>query len=231
MSARPLYLLFAILLAAAGLAAATWGRVQARLAQTELSMATQQYARADEELRGLEWLQRFASYLPAGREVLAEIRSRQAEIRYWQGDYRALVPAQGDPMAGLPADNLRLQALVANAVFRERYPPAKDQAARLEALDAAIAAQLTVLRNSPGDSGVAYNYEYLVRLRAVAAAKSGPPKAGPGGDHGALGNLGGEPQAADPTDFKIHIPLESRELQDQKEGREAGKTAPRPRQG
>ena len=88
MSARPLYLLFAILLAAAGLAAATCGRVQARLAQTELSMATQQYARADEELRGLEWLQRFAGYLPAGREVLAEIRSRQAEIRYWQGDYR-----------------------------------------------------------------------------------------------------------------------------------------------
>ena len=41
----------------------------------------------------------------------------------------------------------------------------------------------------------------------------------------------GEPQAADPTDLKIHVPLESRELQDQKDGREAGKTAPRQRKG
>jgi hypothetical protein len=131
----------------------------------------------------------------------------------------------------LPGDNLRLQSIVANAVFREKYPAAPDRKSRLEALDAAIAAQLAVLRNSPNGNGVAYNYEYLVRLRGLAASKRDPPKGGAGGDHGALGNLGGEPQAADPTDFKIHVPLDSRELQDQKDGREAGKTAPRERRG
>jgi hypothetical protein len=182
-------------------------------------------------LLDLEREHRFAAWLPAGRTALAQIRADQAELSYWQKDYRALLPQQGDPMAELPADNLRLQAIVANAVFREKYPAAKDQKSRLEALDAAIAAQLSVLRNGPTEAGVAYNYEYLVRLRGLAAARSGPPKGGPGGDHGALGNLGGEPQAADPTDFKIHIPMESRELQDQKEGREAGKNAPRERKG
>jgi hypothetical protein len=222
--------MLAVLLLAAGSGAMFWGRLQARLAQVEQSLATQRYAGVRASLLEVERWRRIATYLPSGREILAEARARQAELSYWQGEHRALLPAQGDPMAALPADNPRLQSIVANAVFRDRYPPAKNQKERLEALDAAIAAQLAVLRNAP-DPVVAYNYEYLVRLRGLAAARNGPPKGGPGGDHGALGHLGGEPQAADPTDFKIHIPMESRELQDQKEGREAGKTAPRERKG
>lgn len=231
MRAKPVYLLLACLLFIPGGAGVYWGRMQSLLAQTQLSLVTQQHAGIRETLTGLARLHRFAAYLPSGRETLAEIRADLAELSYWQRDFRALIPPQGDPMAELPKDNLRLQSIVANAVFREKYPAAKDQKSRLEALDAAIAAQLSVLRNSPEGTGVAYNYEYLVRLRGLAAGKSGPPKAGEGGDRGALGHLGGEPQAADPTDFKIHIPLESRELQDQKEGREAGKTAPRERKG
>lgn len=228
---KPAYLLLACLLAFAGGAVMYWSRIQTLLAQTQMSLVTQQYEGVRERLTELERAHRFAAYLPEGTATLAEIRADHAELSYWQKDYRALMPSQGDPMAELPAGNLRLQSIVANAVFRDRYPAAKDQKSRVEALDAAIAAQLFVLRNGPAEPGVAYNYEYLVRLRGLAAGKSGPPKGGEGGDHGALGNLGGEPQAADPTDFKIHIPLESRELQDQKEGREAGKTAPRERKG
>ncbi|HEU4780999.1 MAG TPA: hypothetical protein VFS58_14035 [Steroidobacteraceae bacterium] len=231
MRAKPTYLLLACLLFIAGVAGVSWGRIQSQLAHTQLSLVTQQYAGVGETLTKLERLHRFAAYLPSGRATLAEIRADQAELYYWQRDYRALIPQQGDPMAELPSDNIRLQSIVANAVFREKYPAAQDQKSRLEALDAAIAAQLSVLRNGPNGTGVAYNYEYLVRLRVLAAGKSGPPKTGEGGDQGALGHLGGEPQAADPTDFKIHIPLESKELQDQKEGREAGKNAPRQRKG
>jgi len=231
MRAKPTYLLLACLLFIAGGAGVFWGRMQLLLAQTRLSLVTQQHAGVRETLTELARLHRFAAYLPSGRATLAEIRADLAELSYWQRDYRALIPQQGDPMADLPKDNLRLQSIVANAVFREKYPAAKDQKSRLEALDAAIAAQLSVLRNSPDGTGVAYNYEYLVRLRGLAAGKSGPPKSGEGSNQGALGHLGGEPQAADPTDFKIHIPLESRELQDQKEGRDAGKTAPRERKG
>jgi len=231
MRAKPTYLFLACLLLIAGGAALFWGRFQSQLAQTRLSLVTQQHEGVREALTELAHRHRFAAYLPTGRATLAEIHADLAELSYWQRDYRALLPQQGDPMAELPKDNLRLQSIVANAVFREKYPAAKDQKSRLEALDAAIAAQLAVLRNSPDGSGIAYNYEYLVRLRGLAAGKSGPPKSGEGGDQGALGHLGGEPQAADPTDFKIHIPLESRELQDQKEGREAGKTAPRERKG
>jgi hypothetical protein len=228
---KPIYLFLACVLSVAGGAMLYWSRVQSRVAETQLALVTQQHERVHESLTELERTQRFAAYLPSGRSTLAEIRADRAELGYWRKDYRALLPSQGDPMAELPADNPRLQAIVANAVFREKYPAATDQRSRLEALDAAIAAQLSALRNTPDAAGVAYNYEYLVRLRGVAAGKGGPPKAGEGGDHGALGNLGGEPQAADPTDFKIHIPMESKELQDQKEGREAGKNAPRERKG
>ena len=231
MRAKPTYLLLACLLFIAGGVGVFWSRIQTQLAQTQLSLVTQQYAGLRETLAELDRLHRFAAYLPSGRATVAQIRADQAELSYWQRDYRALLPQQGDPMAPLPSDNVRLQSIVANAVFREKYPAAQDQKSRLEALDAAIAAQLSVLRNAPQGNGVAYNYEYLVRLRNLAAAQSAPPKTGKGGDQGALGHLGGEPQAADPTDFKIHIPLESRELQDQKEGREAGKTAPRERKG
>lgn len=231
MKAKPVYLLFACLLFIGGSACVFWSKMQSALAQAQLSLATQDYAGVREALTALERRHRIAVYLPFGSATLAEIRADQAGLSYWQRDYGALIPRQGDPMAGLAADNVRLQSIVANAIFREKYPAAQDQKSRLEALDAAIAAQLTVLRNVPNEAGVAYNYEYLVRLRGLAAGKSGPPKAGEGGDQSALGHLGGEPQAADPADFKIHVPLESRELQDQKEGREAGKTAPHERKG
>ena len=231
MNAKPIYLVAALALFALGAACLSWSRMQSRHAQAQLSIATQQYDCVRETLDSLERSYRFAEYLPFGRQTLDEVVADRTGLSYCQRDYSALIPRQGDPMAGVPPGNVRAQSIVANAIFRERYPAAKDQKSRIEVLDTAIAAQLTVLRNVPDEAGVAYNYEYLVRLRGLTAGKNGPPKGGDGGDQGALGHLGGEPQAADPTDFKIHIPLESRELQDQKEGREAGKTAPRERKG
>ena len=231
MKAKPVYLVAALLFFASGAASLTWSRLQSQLAQAQLSIATQQYAGVGETLDSLRRSYRLAEVVPVGRETLDEVVADRAGLSYWQRDYGALIPPQGDPMAGAPAGNVRAQSIVANAIFRQRYPAATDQKSRVEALDTAIAAQLTVLRNVPNQASVAYNYEYLVRLRGAASGKNGPPKGGEGGDQGALGHLGGEPQAADPTDFKIHVPLESRELQDQKEGREAGKTAPRERKG
>lgn len=231
MRTKPGYLLAAVVFALGGAASLFWSRTQTTLAQTHLSLATQQYADLRERLTTLEGDYRRLALLPFARATLEGVRADLAGLSYWQRDYRALLPTQGDPLAGIAPDNVRLQSIVANAVFRDRYPNAKDQKSRVEALDAAIAAQLSVLRNVPDQAGVAYNYEYLVRLRGLAASKNGPPKAGEGGDQGVLGHLGGEPQAADKTDLKIHVPLESRELQDQKDGREAGKTAPRERKG
>ena len=231
MTTKPGYLLAAVALAFCGAGCLLWSKPQTTLAQTHLSLATQQYAGVRETLTTLEADYKRVALLPFARATLEGIRADLAGLSYWQRDYRALLPTHGDPLAGIGPDNVRLQTIVANAVFRDRYSSAKDQKSRIEALDAAIAAQLSVLRSVPDQAGVAYNYEYLVRLRSLAASKSGPPKAGEGGDQGVLGHLGGEPQAADPTDLKIHVPLESRELQDQKEGREAGKTAPRERKG
>jgi type II secretory pathway component PulJ len=231
MRTKPGYLLVAVVLALCGAACLFWSKTQTTLAQTHLALATQRYAGLRETLSALEADYEKFALLPFARTTLAEVRADLAGLSYWQRDYRALLPSQGDPLVGIAPDNVRLQAIIANAVFRDRYLNAEDQKARVEALDAAIAAQLSVLRNVPDQTGVAYNYEYLVRLRGLAAGKNGPPKAGEGGDQGVLGHLGGEPQAADPTDLKIHVPLESRELQDQKDGREAGKTAPRERKG
>lgn len=231
MKSQPGYLLAACVFGLCGVACLFWSRSQTTLADTHLSLATQQFSNLRETLTALEGDYEGLALLPFARATLEDIRADLAALSYWQRDYRALLPSQGDPLAGIAPDNVRLQTIVANAVFRDRYSSATDQKSRVEALDAAIAAQLGVLRNVPDQAGVAYNFEYLVRLRGLAASKSGPPKAGEGGDQGVLGHLGGEPQAADKTDLKIHVPLESRELQDQKDGREAGKTAPRERKG
>jgi hypothetical protein len=130
-------------------------------------------------------------------------------------------------------ENIELQFIVANAVFRQGQAEARTPAAAMQAIDAGIAAQLAVLKNSLRNEDAAFNYEYLLRLRAAVALK---PDAGVGaGEEGTEktthGQPGGAPKQSDPTDFKIHIPLEAKEFENEAEGQQAGKAAVRERRG
>jgi hypothetical protein len=90
-----------------------------------------------------------------------------------------------------------------------------------------------VLKNSERNEDAAFNYEYLLRLRSgVLLKRTGQGGADEAGDQKTThGQPGGAPRESDPSDFKIHIPLESREFENQKDGQQAGKAAARKRRG
>jgi hypothetical protein len=226
--------LVAVLFTALGTAALSLSKIERELAQAEERMATLSYAGVQETLERAERFYAYVSRVPFVRSTaLNEVRARRAAVHYWQRNYAAIVPAQADPLGAVPAENLELQLIVANAVFRQARAEAQTPAAVLHALDAGIAAQLAVLKSSSRNEDAAFNYEYLLRLRAAAAVK---PEAGLGSDEEGTektthGQPGGAPKQSDASDFKIHVPLDSKEFENEAEGQQAGKAAMRERRG
>jgi hypothetical protein len=226
--------IIAVLLAALGTAAVSWGNVERELAQAEESIAALDYTGVHDTLARAERFFERVSWVPfAGSAALNEVRARRAAVHYWQRNFAAIVPAQADPIGAVPAENVELQLIVANAVLRQAHSAATTPAEVLRALDAGIATQLAVLKNSARNEDAAFNYEYLLRLRAAVAVK---PDAGLGSDDAGTektthGQPGGAPKQSDPSDFKIHIPLEAKEFENEAEGQQAGKAAERERRG
>jgi hypothetical protein len=226
--------LIAAVLAALGTVALTWGQIERQLAEAERNMATLRYAGVQETLERAERFYEYVGRIPfMTSSALNEVRARRAAVHYWQRNYGAIVPAQADPIGAVPAENVDLQFIVANAVFRRGQAEAETPAATMRAIDSGIAAQLAVLKNSLRNEDAAFNYEYLLRLRAAVAVK---PEAGRGSDEEGTektthGQPGGAPKQSDPTDFKIHIPLEAKEFENEAEGQQAGKAAVRERRG
>lgn len=226
--------LIALLLAALGTVALTWGRVERQMALAEQDIATLDYAGVHEKLGRAERFYEQVGRVPfVGSAALNEVRARKAAVHYWQRDYGAIVPAQADPIGALPPENVDLQFIVANAVFRHGRAQAQTPTAQMQAIDAGIAAQLAVLKNSLRNEDAAFNYEYLLRLRAAVALKPNVGKTADeeGTEKTTHGQPGGAPKQSDPSDFKIHIPLESKEFENQAEGQQAGKAAVRERKG
>ena len=224
----------ATLLTALGFACLAWGKLEAQLAEVAERHATLDYTGTDAVLTRAERFSDYASHVPFfGKASLNDVVAQKAAANYWRRDYGALIPAQGDPIGALPPDNIELQAIVANAVYRRADSQAADLPARLQAIDSGIAAQLAVLRNSTRNEDAAFNYEYLLKLRAALTALKAVPRDGEeGGEEKTThGQPGGEPQETKPNQYKIHTPLESKEFQDQKAGEQAGKTVERQRKG
>jgi hypothetical protein len=226
--------LLVALLAALGTAALLWGRIERELAHAEEGMATLDYTDMQQTLERAERFYENVSLVPfVGSAALNEVRARRAAVHYWRRNYAAIVPPRADPIGSVPAENAELQFIVANAVFRQGRAAAKTPAGVLQALDQGIAAQLAVLKNSARNEDAAFNYEYLLRLRAAVAVN---PDAGLGSDEAGdekttHGQPGGAPKQSDPSDFKIHIPLEAKEFENEAEGQQAGKAAARDRRG
>jgi len=220
----------AILLALLGAGLARLGFLERDLAQAQANVATQNYDGVDETFAAAERYYEYGSHLPwVGSGPLNEIRARRASMHYWQKAYGEVIPQQTDPVGAVPADNPALQLIVANAVYRTGQAQSKDKATTMQALDAGINAYQAVLKNTARQEDAAFNYEYLIRLRDEV--DKGKRKPGPGdivmkGPDGASG----APPTLENTmsDFKIYIPLDSQERQDQGV---AGKAAPTRRKG
>ncbi len=223
-------LVAALLLALLGGVLARLGFLERDLAQAQANVTTMKYDGVDETFDAAERYYEYGSHLPGvGAGPLNEIRARRASMRYWQRSYADVIPQQTDPVGAVPADNPALQLIVANAVYRNGQAQSKDKESTMHALDAGINAYQAVLKNTARQDDAAFNYEYLVRLRDEV--DKGKRKPGPGdlvmkGPDGASG----APPTLDSqmSDFKIYIPLDSQERQDQGT---AGKAAPIKRKG
>jgi hypothetical protein len=131
-------------------------------------------------------------------------------------------------VGSIAADNLDLQFIVANAVYRIGQRSGRDQRMTLDALDTAITGYATLLKNAPHHEKAAYNYEFLVRLRKDFNNRTRKPR--PDVDvQNPHGSAGGPPAPRpDSKRFKVLVPLDSEERKN--EGG-AGKAEPIKRKG
>ena len=222
------YLLGAFALALLGVVLSNVGFIENDLARAEQAVASQQYGEAEASFATAERYLTYVSYVPGiGNGPLNAVRTRRAAARYWQREYAAIVPRQADPVSAVAADNVDLQFVVANAMFRAGQGQAKDVPTAVQALDAGINAYLTVIKNARRHDDAAYNVEYLARLRRevegglLKGMSNG--NASPRGSQGVLSD-----EKPDTKKFKPYTPKNSDERD---KSDEAGKLAPKARKG
>jgi hypothetical protein len=223
------FLIGAFVLAALATAALALASLERDMARAEEDINTQNYEAAEPTYHRAERYFQYASHIPGiGNGPLNDIRAREAALHYWQRDYPSIVPQQSDPVAAIPPDNVDLQVVVANAVFRAGSVRAKDRQSALQAIDAGINGYLAVLKNAKVSDDAAYNLEYLVRLRSdIEKGRRKPTTLNTA--LSPLGSLGiPAPELKDSGTFKVYIPLDSEERN--KIGN-AGKATPKPRKG
>ena len=213
------YVFGAIVLMLLGFACLAASRVEQQVANAQQSVATLRYDGVDESLENVERYFEYGSRLPGvGNGPLDGVRARRAALQYWQRQYGSIVPQQGDPVGVIPADNIELQLVVANAVYRTDRAKATDRATYLQALKTGIDAYLTVLRNATRHEAAAYNYEYLVRLRDDLENRRGTPDLSADDEAGPFGEEGGPPRQGPLRQFKILVPLDSDDMGDPGKG-------------
>ena len=195
-----------VAIAAAAAAALLWSgsQVDRRLARAQQQSATLDLDGSAATLAEMAAaLDGPGAWWPFGsrREAVA---TRRAAVRYWQGDYAGLLADYADVAAGAAGASPALQFLVANAAYRAGLASGDDRDRLLRSLDGAIDAYLGVLQESGGQRDAAYNYEYLVRLRADVASGAELPAAGQG-QHGREGEA---PEDAALEEIRIYVPVQ-----------------------
>ena len=221
------YFLGAVVVALLGALCLAGGRLERDIASAQRDVATEHYDRPDATFEIAERYFEYGSRIPGvGNGPVNDMRARRAAVRYWQHQYDKLVPQQEDPVAAIPPDNVDLQVIVANAIYRVRRAEAKDRDSTIEALNASISAYATALKNSTRREDAAFNYEYLLRLREQFEKGRKPelpsePEIGPHGTVAVPVSRDGEA-----IKFKVLVPLE-----DEPSESGAGKAAPRKRKG
>lgn len=223
------YLGGALVLVLIGGALVNASRLDRTVAEAQENLVAARYADAAAGFEAAEGYLGYASWLPWVGNEGTDMRARQAAVSYWQHEYGEIVPAETEPLAEVSADDLGLQLIVANAVYRSGQAQWTDRESTLAALDAGIGAYLTVLKNDSDSEDAAFNFEYLLRLRReIETGESEPGELFVESD-GSQGQKGGPPQELETGEFEIYIPLESDEL-DKAVGA-AGKAGERKRKG
>jgi len=231
----------AALLALAGAAFWMAGHTERRLAEVHQQLALLRYADAMSEGEDVDASLGMTRRLPRVGDALAnEVRDERALAQYWQSDYAAVEPKR-DASGMITETDPQLLLVGANAEFRASQH-GTDRAEVLRRLDRVVKTYGDVLRTQSSPD-LAYNYEYVVRMRenlsrARQAPLKGDPRVAQKGEGTPASDLpagptlhgspGGPPKGTDMSQFKIVIPKRGEE---RKDNPEAGKGGAKIRKG
>ena len=111
------YMLGSVALMLAGGVCLAGGMLDRQIARTQQDLTTLTFD--DAAFATMERYSTYASRIPGvGRSLVNDVRARKAATQYWHRQYNLVVPDQTDPVAAIPSDNVTLQVIVANAVYR-----------------------------------------------------------------------------------------------------------------
>ena len=198
------YLITALILGGIAAAVAAAGRLDRRVALAERQIATFAFDDAEAAYAELQGAVDAAGAVPWLFDgARADVEARRATLRYWRGDYAGLLADYADASPEVTGNRL-LQFVLANAAARAALDPEADREHVLRALDGAVDVYLGVLQESPGHLDAAYNYEYLLRLRADLASGAELP-APRRSQHGREGEA---PEDGELEEIEIYVPVQ-----------------------
>jgi hypothetical protein len=208
--------IIALLLVGAGAVLWRSSEMERRLAAAERDLVTLRYDAAAEA--AAQPGGRIAALMPGVGRTNADAKSVETTAAYWQGNYEAV------------ADNPDARLLAANAAYRSMRKAGGSWQAVVGRMDTLVKQYAEILRDDPGNSEAAFNYEYVVRLRQVIAARKQPVAPLDTSEAGLSihGFAGAPPEASDMKKFKMIVPMRPDE---RLEAEKAGKGATKVKKG
>ena len=187
--------IIALLLVAAGAILWRSSEMERRLAAAERDLVTLRYDAAAEGARQPGG--RLAALMPGAGRASDEAKSVETTAAYWEGNYEAV------------ADNADAKLLAANAAYRNMRQAGGSWQAVVGRMDTLVKQYAEILRDDPSNMEAAFNYEYIVRLRQVIAARKQPVAPVAGTDAGLTihGFAGAPPEESDMKKFKMIVPM------------------------
>ena len=207
--------LIAILLVAAGAILWRSSEHERRLAAAERDLVTLKYE--DAAAAAAQPAGRLANLMP-GSTATADAKALASTAGYWRGDYDAAI------------ENADAKLLAANAAYRKVREAGGSWQAVVGRMDGVVKQYAEILRDDPSNAEAAFNYEYVVRLRAVFAARKQavPPLDARNAGITIHGFEGAPPEQSDMKKFKMIVPMRPDE---RLEAEKAGKGTTKVRKG
>lgn len=207
--------LIAILLVAAGAILWRSSEYERRLAAAERDLVTLKYE--DAATAAAQPGGRLAGLMPMSAAA-ADAKALASTAGYWRGDYDKAI------------ENPGAKLLAANAQFRKVREQGGSWQAVVGRMDSLVKQYAEILRENPNNTEAAFNYEYIVRLRGVFAARKlpVPPFSAKGNGLTVHGFPGAPPEESDMKKFKMIVPMRPDE---RLEAEKAGKGTTKVRKG
>jgi hypothetical protein len=187
--------IIALLLLAAGAILWRSSETERRLAAAERDLVMLRYS--DAATGAQQPGGRIAALMPGSGRTTADAKAVETSAAYWQGDYETV------------ADNTDAKLLAANAAYRNMRKAGGSWQAVVGRMDTLVKQYAEILRDDPSNMEAAFNYEYVVRLRQVIAARKQPVAPVDATDAGLTlhGFAGAPPEEADMKKFKMIVPM------------------------